>query len=91
MRLKKALPPPSYRVTVLPEVAEFILQGKNAFCKHVAAADPGIMAGDEVLVVTADDQLLATGMAVLSGREMLVFKYGAAVKVRQGRSGHDAG
>ncbi len=48
-------------------------------------ADPGIHAGDEVLVVRASGELLATGAAQLSGREMLAFKYGVAVKVRQGR------
>lgn len=90
-RLHHVLSPPAYRVCIFPEVAEFILKGKNAFCKHVIAADPTIRSGDEVLVVTRDDELLATGAAVLSGQEMLVFNYGVAVKVRQGRSAHDAG
>lgn len=85
LRLLAALPPPAYRVVVLDEVAEFICQGKNTFAKHVVAADPDIRAGDEVMVVTNDDELLATGSAVLSGREMLLFNYGVAVKVRQGR------
>jgi uncharacterized protein with predicted RNA binding PUA domain len=67
------------------DVAEFIRQGKNTFAKHVIAADPAIMAGDEVMVVDEKDQLLATGSAVLSGGEMLLFNYGVAVKVRQGR------
>ncbi|NYT16745.1 MAG: pseudouridine synthase [Methanomicrobiales archaeon] len=85
LRLLASLPPPAYRVVVLDEVAEFIRQGKNTFAKHVIAADPDIRAGDEVMVVTNDDELLATGSAVLSGREMLLFNYGVAVKVRQGR------
>lgn len=91
IRLHQALPPPAYRVCIMPDVAEFILQGKNAFCKHVIAADPAIRSGDEVLVVTRGDELIATGMALLSGQEMLVFNYGGAVKVRQGRSAYDAG
>ena len=86
LRLIEALPPPAYRVVVLDEVAEFIGQGKNTFARHVTAADPEIRAGDEVMVVTGDDDLLATGSAVLSGHEMLIFKYGVAVKVRQGRN-----
>ena len=85
IRLLAALPPPAYRVGVLDDVAEFIRMGKNTFAKHVIAADPDIRAGDEVMVVTNDDDLLATGSAVLSGREMLLFNYGVAVKVRQGR------
>ncbi len=86
LRLIEALPPPAYRVVVQDEVAEFISQGKNTFARHVTAADPEIRAGDEVMVVTGDDSLLATGSAVLSGHEMLIFKYGVAVKVRQGRN-----
>jgi uncharacterized protein with predicted RNA binding PUA domain len=85
LRLIEVLPPPAYRVVVLDEVAEFISQGKNTFAKHVIAADPAIRSGDEVMVVSGDDTLLATGSAVLSGLEMLIFKYGVAVKVRQGR------
>ena len=84
-RLAAHLAPPAYRVTVQEDVAPFIADGKNAMAKHVVAADDGIRAGDEVLVVTAGDVLLATGAALLSGREMLAFNYGVAVKVRQGR------
>jgi conserved protein with predicted RNA binding PUA domain len=85
VRLLSALGPPAYRVMVAGDVAEFIRQGKNTFAKHVIAADPAIRAGDEVMVVDREDQLLATGSAVLSGGEMLLFNYGVAVKVRQGR------
>ncbi len=85
LRLLSALPPPAYRVMVTGEVVEFIRQGKNTFAKHVIAADPAIRAGDEVMVVNGEDDLLATGSAVLSGGEMLLFNYGVAVKVRQGR------
>jgi uncharacterized protein with predicted RNA binding PUA domain len=84
-RLRGAIPPQAYRVAVDPSVAEFIAKGKTAFAKHVIAADPGIRAGDEVLLVMGDDELLATGMALLSGAEMLSFNNGPAVKVRQGR------
>jgi uncharacterized protein with predicted RNA binding PUA domain len=84
-RLAAGLAPPAYRVKVQEDVAPFIADGKNAMAKHVIAADSGIRAGDEVLVVTGDDLLLATGAALLSGQEMLGFNYGAAVKVRQGR------
>ena len=84
-RLREALPPPAYRVTVDPSVAEFIPEAKTGFAKHVVSADPGIRAGDEVLLVTGDDELLATGTALLSCAEMLSFKYGPAVKIREGR------
>ena len=83
-RLHTCLPPPKYRVVVAEDVAQFIAQGKNVFAKHVVAADSGIRAGDEVLVTTQNDRLLACGTAILSGMEMLAFNYGGAVKVRQG-------
>jgi uncharacterized protein with predicted RNA binding PUA domain len=83
-RLRKLLPAPGYRVTIRNDVAEFVAQGKNAFAKHVVAADPAIRAGDEVLVVSGDDSLIACGAASISGAEMLAFNYGVAVKVRQG-------
>jgi conserved protein with predicted RNA binding PUA domain len=83
-RFRAGLHPPAYRVVVTGEVAEVIGQGKNVFARHVVTADPAIRAGDEVVVVNPSDVLLATGEAVLSGREMQVFNYGAAVKVRQG-------
>jgi conserved protein with predicted RNA binding PUA domain len=83
-RFRAGLHPPAYRVVVTGEVAEVIGQGKNVFARHVVTADPAIRAGDEVVVVNPFDVLLATGESVLSGREMQVFNYGAAVKVRQG-------
>jgi uncharacterized protein with predicted RNA binding PUA domain len=89
-RLHQYLPPPGYRVVIRDDVADFVAQGKNAFAKHVISADPQIRADDEVLVVTEHDRLIATGSAVLSGMEMLVFNYGVAVTVRHGRLAHAA-
>jgi len=83
-RLHACLPPPGYRVVIRDDVADFVAKGKNAFAKHVTAADPQIRAGDDVLVVAAADRLIACGAAVVSGAEMLAFNYGAAVRVRQG-------
>jgi uncharacterized protein with predicted RNA binding PUA domain len=90
-RLKQYLPPPSYRVVIRDDVTMFVAQGKNAFAKHVIAADPQIRAGDEVLVVAGDDHLVACGAAVISGPEMLAFNYGVAVRVRQGSENDDSG
>ncbi len=83
-RLHDALPAPAYRVIVRDDVAEFVAKGKNAFAKHVTGADPQIRAGDDVLVVAANDRVIACGGAQVSGPEMLAFNYGVAVKVRQG-------
>ncbi|WP_456327853.1 PUA domain-containing protein [Archaeoglobus sp.] len=83
-RLHKAFDYPKLRVVVLRDVAEFIAKGRNVFAKHVVDVDESIRANDEVLVVDQDDNLLATGKAILSAREMLEFKRGVAVMVRKG-------
>ena len=90
-RLLAAIPAPGYRVIIREDVAEFVAQGKNAFAKHVVAADPQIRAGDEVLVVAEGDRLIACGIALLSGPEMLAFNYGGAVRVRQGSAKNASG
>jgi uncharacterized protein with predicted RNA binding PUA domain len=74
---------PGHRVVVNSDSAPFVAKGKNAFAKHVVAADPEIRAGEEVLVVDEDDVLLATGKTTLCAIEMLAFKKGMAVEIRQ--------
>ncbi len=83
-RLKEAFEYPSLRVVVLKSVADVIARGKNVFAKHVVDVDEGIRANDEVIVVDEEDNLLATGKAILSAYEMLEFERGVAVKVRRG-------
>ncbi len=75
---------PGHRVAVNSDAAPFVAKGKTAFARHVVAVDPDIRAGEEVLVVDENDNLLATGKAVLSPLEMLSFKKGIAVDVRNG-------
>lgn len=84
IRLARSLKPPKYRVVVMEDVAEHIKRGRNLFAKHVLCADPGIRAGEEVLLTDSADRVLATGRAVLTGKEMKRFKIGLAVKVRKG-------
>ena len=74
---------PGHRVVVNSDSAPFVAKGKNAFAKHVVAVDPEIRAGEEVLVVDESDNLLATGKTVLCAIEMLAFKKGMAVEIRQ--------
>ena len=83
-RLHEFLKKPENRVVVMEEAVPFIADGKNAMAKHVISADENILAEDEVFVVDESDNLIATGMAVLAGCEMLGFNFGTAVKVRQG-------
>lgn len=83
-RLMKGIPAPRMRVTILDDAVEFNKQGKNVFCSFVTDADPDIRLQDEVMVVDKDDNLVAIGRAQLTREEMLCFKKGVAVKVREG-------
>jgi len=71
-------------VKVQEDVELFIAEGKSVFAKHVVDADEEIRPQEEVIVIGEDSRVLAVGKAVLTGREMKVFKHGVAVKVRRG-------
>ncbi len=81
-RLHKAIPPPRLRVVILKEVAQFVVEGRSVFAKHVLQVDPRLRARDEVLVVDETDKLLAVGNANLCPREMLDLSRGVAVRSR---------
>ena len=83
-RLHDALAPPAYRVTVGEESEPFVRDGQNAFAKFVLDVDPAVRPVDEVLVVDAEDRLLAVGRAELSAAGMRAFESGVAVMVRGG-------
>lgn len=83
-RLKDILPKDRFRIFVMSDVADFIMRGNSVFSKHVVYADEGIIPGEEVLVENEDGELIAVGRALLSGSEMVRFKRGLAVKVREG-------
>ncbi len=83
-RLMKGIPSPRMRVTIQDDAVEFNKQGKNVFCSFVTDADPDMRLHDEVMVVDKDDKLVAIGRAQLTREEMLCFKKGVAVKVREG-------
>jgi 7-cyano-7-deazaguanine tRNA-ribosyltransferase len=82
--LKLAFTFPCLRVVVNPDSAEYNRQGRNVFCGFVLDADPGIVPGDEVMVVDGADELCAIGQAKMTREEMLAFKKGVAVRVREG-------
>lgn len=82
--LNNLLPKPKLRVYVKDEYASFVATGKNLFCKHVLAADPDIKPEDEVLVVNTSNELIAVGRSAKSGWEMVLYKRGEAVRIREG-------
>ncbi|MEM3692909.1 MAG: tRNA guanosine(15) transglycosylase TgtA [Candidatus Bathyarchaeia archaeon] len=84
LRLHKALASPSYRVVLKEdvEVEEIVAKGGNVFARFVSHCDPRIIPREEALVTDSKDRLLAVGQALLSGKEMTIFRYGLALKTR---------
>jgi 7-cyano-7-deazaguanine tRNA-ribosyltransferase len=82
--LHRGFPPPKLRVIVEDDSVEFNRDGKNVFSKFVVDCDEGIRPQDEVLVVDKKDELIAVGRALLNREEMLSFKMGIAVRIRDG-------
>jgi 7-cyano-7-deazaguanine tRNA-ribosyltransferase len=80
--LMGVLPSPSMRVRVEDEPAEFASKGNNVFAKFVIDCDPEIRPGDDVLVINTKDKLAAVGRALMNREEMLAFKRGVAVRVK---------
>lgn len=74
---------PSLRVVVRKEVEDAILREGNVFAKHVENVDRRLRAGDEAIVVNKDDELLAIGKMRLSGEEVMEYKRGVALTVRE--------
>jgi 7-cyano-7-deazaguanine tRNA-ribosyltransferase len=84
LRLHNALAWPAYRVILVEdkEVQNIVSRGGNVFAKFISRCDPRIVPREEVLVTDSKDRLLAVGQALLSGREMTIFRHGLAVKTR---------
>lgn len=68
-QMLRILPSPRSRVCVKERFEETVARGTTVFVKFVEWADPLIRPKSEVLVVNSRDELLATGKAILSGRE----------------------
>ncbi len=83
-RLHKAFPFPRLRVVVNGDAVPFVREGRSVFAKFVREVDPEIRPGDEVLVVSTEDELCAVARAAMNRREMLSFKRGVAAYVREG-------
>lgn len=83
MRLA-SIKPLRYYVKVRDDVSSFIARGRSAFAKHIVDSDDEIRPRDEVVVFDEKGRVLAIGRAVLSGKEMKLFKRGVAVQVRSG-------
>jgi 7-cyano-7-deazaguanine tRNA-ribosyltransferase len=74
---------PKLRVVVSEEAVKFVKEGRNIFAKFVKSCDEELIPYDEVLIVNEQDSLCGVGRALLNSQEMLSFKRGIAVKVRE--------
>lgn len=81
--LKSTAPYPRGRVVVVNEMVEDVLGKSSLFARHVLHIDYSLRAGDEVLVVDEEDNLLCVGRLVLSPEEVLHFIRGTAVRLRE--------
>jgi len=71
-------------IKVSDDATPFIAKGKSVFAKHIIDADEEIRPQEEIIVLSKSGKVLAVGKAVLTGKEMKVFKRGLAVRVRRG-------
>ncbi|NHJ14446.1 MAG: tRNA guanosine(15) transglycosylase TgtA [Candidatus Thorarchaeota archaeon] len=74
-----------YKVGLDSDAAEFVEMGKSALAKFVVKASASLLAGEEVLLMNPEDQLIGVGRAVLNGTEMLAFDRGVAVATRHSK------
>ncbi|MGC9133019.1 MAG: PUA domain-containing protein [Nanopusillaceae archaeon] len=80
--IKEFLEFPKYRVVIEDEAVKFVKEGKSVFNKFVKFIDENILPRDIVLVVDKNDNLIAIGESILSGKEIKDFKIGVAVKIK---------
>lgn len=83
-RLHKGFSKPRLRVVVDDDSVQFNREGKSVFAKFVMDCDDELRPKDEALVVDKNDKLIAFGRTLMNREEMLSFKTGVAVKVREG-------
>ncbi len=75
-----ALPPPRLRVVVRD--ADIVAR-KSLGCNDIVSVDAALRAGDEVIIVDEEDNLLGVGRLRLSPEEISAGCWGEAVRVRK--------
>ena len=71
-------------ITVTHDAAAFVKVGKSVFSKHVIKCGNNIYPGSEVIVMNTMNKVIAIGKAILSKKMIKDFKFGVAVKIRNG-------
>ncbi len=76
--------PPELRIEVTDESAEFNRDGKSVFSKFVTRMSSNLRHGDEAIVVTQKDEIVAIARVFLTKEETEIFDKGLAAGVRTG-------
>jgi predicted RNA-binding protein (TIGR00451 family) len=71
-------------VRIQDDVESFVARGRSVYAKHVVDADVEIRPQEEIIIVNGKNEVVATGRALLNGKEMKAFNRGVAVRVRRG-------
>ncbi len=80
--LVKVLPFPKGRIIVKERFRNAVARGTTVFSHFVEDGDPDIRPYQEVIVVSVDDQVLATGKTILSFSEVRFFRGHPFVRIR---------
>ncbi len=89
LRPWEGLPSPKKGFVVIDKGAvEPILSGGSVLNPGIIDADPDIRKGDEVIVFGPDEEIICSGSAMISGKEMINSSSGIGVKNRWRRSDH---
>jgi uncharacterized protein with predicted RNA binding PUA domain len=80
--IKDCSKPPAFRVIISNDIGKIIREGGNVFSKHVINVDKRLRAGDDVIIVNEEDELIAYGRMKISGEETIEYKRGVAVNVK---------
>ncbi|MFP3164913.1 MAG: PUA domain-containing protein [Acidianus sp.] len=82
-KIKMCSKPPRFRVIIPYDIAKVVRYSGNVFAKHVIEVDKSLRAGDQVIVVDSDDNIVAVGRLKLSAEEIIEYKRGVAVIVKE--------
>jgi len=80
--LHEKLPFPRLRIAVFNDMLNDLVGKNTIFCRHVALCDEGLGPGDEVLIVSEDDDLLGVATLRIDCETIITAIRGAAANVR---------
>lgn len=72
------------KIVVDDVASQFILRGKDLFCKHIVSYTGEHWVGEDAIMVSRVSEILGCGMVVVRPSEAKFFKKGRAVKSRVG-------